>query len=233
MQHVSASTLNNSLPDRIAYLSSFLNFTEKDGEALRAAKPLVAPLIPAVLDAVYEKLLSYDITAQAFVPRNTGYEGETVNNVGELTMEHPQIAMRRDFLKNYLVRLVSTSDISPTSSFWTYLNNVGTMHTGKPGFKHRRNRPDLKVDYIHMGALLGYVQDILIDAVMDMDIDLATKSNVLRALNKMLWIQNDLFARHYIPSEKAEERQGENGVDAVHHVEHHAEGGVACPFSRH
>jgi hypothetical protein len=33
------------------------------------------------------------------VPRNTGYDGETVKNVQELTMEHPQIAMRKDFLK--------------------------------------------------------------------------------------------------------------------------------------
>jgi hypothetical protein len=44
-------------------------------------------------------LLSFDITAQAFVPRNSGYEGELVENVQELTLEHPQIARRKDFLK--------------------------------------------------------------------------------------------------------------------------------------
>jgi len=98
MQHVSASSLED-LPPRITYLSSFLELTAEDGEVLQAARPLVAPLVPAILDAVYKKLLSFDITAQAFVPRNTEYEGEVVKNVQELTMEHPQIALRKDFLK--------------------------------------------------------------------------------------------------------------------------------------
>jgi hypothetical protein len=98
MQHISSASLED-LPSRISYLSSFLDLTASDGEALLASKPLVAPLVPAILDAVYQKLLSFDITAKAFVPRNTGYEGETVKSVQELTMEHPQIAMRKDFLK--------------------------------------------------------------------------------------------------------------------------------------
>ena len=99
MQHISPSSLETDLPSRIAYLSSFLNLTPSDGEALLAAKPLIAPLIPAILDAVYSKLLSYDITAQVFVPKNTDYEGEVVGSVQELTLEHPQIALRKDFLK--------------------------------------------------------------------------------------------------------------------------------------
>lgn len=67
--------------------------------------------------------------------------------------------------KNYLVRLVTTTDLSPTSSFWVYLNNVGIMHTGLPGFKHREKRPELRVEYIHMSVLLGYVVDIVVGAV--------------------------------------------------------------------
>ncbi len=50
-----------------------------------------------------------------------------------------------------------------------------------------------------MGALLGYVVDIVVGAVMEMnEIDNVMKSRVMRALNKVVWIQNDLFARHYI-----------------------------------
>ncbi|KAE8451580.1 hypothetical protein EG329_003653 [Mollisiaceae sp. DMI_Dod_QoI] len=224
MQHISASSLED-LPSRIAYLSAFLSLTPEDGEALLAAKPLVAPLVPAVLDAVYVKLLSFDITAQTFVPRNTGYEGEVVKNVQELTLEHPQIAMRKDFLKNYIVRLVSTSDLTPTSSFWKYLDNVGIMHTGLPGFKHREKKPELRVEYIHMGALLGYVVDIVVGAVMEMDvIDTQMKSKVIRALNKVVWIQNDLFARHYLP------KAGEKSVTPPPEG-HVVEGKGGCPFS--
>lgn len=99
------------------------------------------------------------------------------------------------------------------------------MHTGKPGFKHREKRPDLKVDYIHMGALLGYVVDIVIGAVMAMDvIDTQTKTKVLKAFNKLIWIQNDLFARHYIVEAPAGEVTASLPGDA-------AKEGTRCPFS--
>ncbi|CZS95891.1 uncharacterized protein RAG0_05381 [Rhynchosporium agropyri] len=50
-----------------------------------------------------------------------------------------------------------------------------------------------------MGLLLGYVIDIVIGAVINMDaIDNEMKCKVMRALNKVIWIQNDLMARHYL-----------------------------------
>ncbi|KAL2075747.1 hypothetical protein VTL71DRAFT_690 [Oculimacula yallundae] len=231
MQHISPSSLSD-LPSRISYLSDFLSLTPLDNEALLAAKPLIAPLIPTILDAVYNKLLSFDITAKAFVPKNTDYEGELVKNVQELTLEHPQIAMRKDFLKNYLVKLVSTTDLTPTSPFWVYLNNVGIMHTGLPGFKHRANRPELRVEYIHMGALLGYVVDIVVGAVMGMDvIDNEMKGRVIRAFNKVVWIQNDLMARHYL-AEGDGESGGEVRTPPLSDGEGEEEKGKSgCPFS--
>ncbi len=78
-----------------------------------------------------------------------------------------------------------------------------------------------------MGALLGYVVDIVVGAVMGMDsIDNEMKGRVIKALNKVLWIQNDLMARCYIP---------EGGLRAVTPPPEKAgqnvrkEGG--CPFS--
>lgn len=43
------------------------------------------------------------------------------------------------------------------------------MHTGTPGFKHREKRPELRVEYIHMSSLLGFVMDIFISAVLGME----------------------------------------------------------------
>jgi len=198
MQEVPPSSLN-SLPSRVSYLKSFLSFTSDDGAALRASAPLVAPLVPSILDAVYTKLLSYDITAKAFVPCQPGYQGVVPRDALELNLDHPQIVHRKDFLKRYLVKLVSNEDWSDDSKFWEYLDTVGVMHTGVPGFKHREKRPELRVEYIHMGLLLGYVEDVVVKAVLEMDaIDAETKERVARAFNKLLWIQNDLFARHYV-----------------------------------
>lgn len=105
MQHIDAPALS-SLPPRISYLTSFIGFTPTDALALHAAQPAVAALIPSVVEAVYRKLLAFDITAAAFVPRQTGYHGEAPAGVRELTLEHPQVRFRMDFLKAYLRKLV-------------------------------------------------------------------------------------------------------------------------------
>jgi len=196
MLNISETGLQD-LAYRVDYLREFIEFTADDCAAISAAAPVVAPLVPAVVDAVYTKLLSFDITAKSFVPRQTGYEGKAPTSVGELNHEHPQIKFRKDFLARYLVKLVTMDYAKPES--WEYLDKVGLMHTGQAGFKHREKKPALRVELIHCVALMGYVEDILLDAVLSHpDLDLATKAAVLRAFNKLLWIQTDLFARHYV-----------------------------------
>ncbi|KAG5652541.1 hypothetical protein H0H81_004651 [Sphagnurus paluster] len=190
-QHIDPASLKD-LPTRIKYLRDFIEFTPDDAATLHAAAPVVAPLVPVVVDAVYTKLFSFDITAAAFVPRQTGYDGATPKSVDELNLDHPQIEFRKDFLAGYLAKLVSLDYAKDAS--WEYLNKVGLMHTGAAGFAHRAKKPELRVEYIHTGILLGYVQDILINAVLTHPaLDIGTKTAVLRAVNK-----NDLFARHYI-----------------------------------
>jgi hypothetical protein len=87
-----------------------------------------------------------------------------------------------------------------------------------------------------MSALLGYVVDILIGAVMEMPeemVDIKTKSRVLRALNKVIWIQNDLFARHYVQDVDVVGSQAEEGVVKGCNAEARMERrtGGSCPFS--
>lgn len=106
MQHIDPASLD-TLESRIAYAKAFVGFTPEDAQAIYASKPVVAALVPAVVDAVYKKLLSFDITAKSFVPRQTGYEGEAPTAVEDLSLEHPQIKFRMGFLKGYLVKLVS------------------------------------------------------------------------------------------------------------------------------
>lgn len=211
IQHVDEASLND-LPSRVNYLKSFLHFTDEDGAALRSAKPTIAPAVPAILDTIYTNLISFDVTAKAFVPPQPEQENAASDtSLQDLTLTHPNILHRKDFLKTYLVKLVSNSDWSDESRFWGYLDKVGVMHTGQPGFKHRENRPQLRVEIMHMSLLLGFVEDIVLQAVMgDDDLDVATKTKVLRAFNKVLWIQNDLFQKHYV-AEPWAQKNGQNG----------------------
>lgn len=201
VQHVPETSFRD-VSGRVAYLKAFLRFTDEDGAALNDAKPLIAPALPAVLDMIYTNLISFDVTAKAFVPRQPEQEqnGPEATCVEDLTLTHPNILHRKDFLKLYLVKLVSNTDWSDNSKFWDYLDKVGLMHTGEPGFKHRAKRPQLRVELMHCSALLGFVEDIVLNAVMGAeDVDLPTKTKIIRAFNKLLWIQNDLFLKHYAP----------------------------------
>ncbi|EEQ83783.1 hypothetical protein RJZ56_006368 [Blastomyces dermatitidis] len=199
--HIDEASLAN-LKSRLSYVKGFLHFTEKDGAFIQAAKEIIAPAVPAVLDAVYTRLLSFDITAKSFVPRQPEQdtnEPAAAGSVAELALDHPNIVHRKDFLKNYLIRLVSNKDWSDESSFWGYLDKVGIMHTGQAGFKHREKRPKLRVEVMHMSLLLAFVEEMVLQAILGAEgVDLQTKTGMITAFNKLVWIQNDLFQRHYV-----------------------------------
>lgn len=90
MEHITDESLNR-LETRISYLKAFLDITSADAAILRSAQPLINPLIPHILEAVYTKLLSFDVTARVFVPKHTDEDGN-------ITMAHPEIILRKNFL---------------------------------------------------------------------------------------------------------------------------------------
>jgi len=147
----------------------------------------IKSLIPAVVNIVYKKLLQYDITARAFTTRSTSYEGP----VDEIPDENsPIIKYRKMFLRGYLQKLCSDPS---KMEFWEYLDKVGMMHVGM-GRQH-----PLHVEYIHIGVCLGFIQDVVFEAILSHPrLKLEQKTTIIKALGKVLWIQNDLFAKWYV-----------------------------------
>lgn len=187
MQHIDRKELYTNLDARIRYLHSFLDFGANDIEALVSGSKYIQALIPAVVNIVYKKLLQYDITARAFQTRSTAFEGPMDDSLSE---ESPQILHRKMFLRAYLKKLCS----DPTKmEFWEYLDKVGMMHTGIG-----RTHP-LHIEYVHIGAALAVIQDILNEAILSHPrLPLPRKIAITKALNKVIWIQNDLFTKWYV-----------------------------------
>jgi Protoglobin len=73
-----------------------------------------------------------------------------------------------------------------------YLDWVAKIHTDTPTKKSK-----ISVDYIHVNALLGYVESTLVGGLLSLNLDRETESAALLAFNKLLWIQNDFFAKYY------------------------------------
>src|SRR5262245_42603636 len=88
IKHTDASRLELDLAYRFQYLTEFMGFTPEDIETIHASAPLLAPLVPGLVDAVYDKLFSFDSTKRHFVPKQFGYEGPTPTSLDALNLDH-------------------------------------------------------------------------------------------------------------------------------------------------
>jgi hypothetical protein len=188
MQKIDEQKLESDLAYRFGYLTGFMGFGEDDIAAVHGAAGHLAPIVPQLVDAVYDKLFSYDATKRHFVPRQSGYEGAVPASLESLQQDHEMIEFRKQHLGRYLVRLVSNPY---DGNMVSYLDLVGKMHTPKAGSK------ELNVPLVQMNALMGFVSDALVATILGLGLDADTTTRTLRAFNKLLWLQNDLITRHY------------------------------------
>ena len=188
MKHIDEPRLESDLAYRFGYLTEFVGFGEEDINAIHGAAPHLAPLVPTLVDAVYDKLFGFDATKRHFVPRQFGYEGDVPKSVDAITQDHAIIEIRKQHLGRYLTALVTrTYD----GKMVQYLDMVGKMHTPKAGSK------ELDVPLVQMNALMGFVADALTATIIGLGLDRDTEIATVRAFNKLLWLQNDLITRHY------------------------------------
>ncbi|GAA5923037.1 hypothetical protein JCM1841_000290 [Sporobolomyces salmonicolor] len=199
MKIVDRDLVRHDLESRIAFARDFLGFSKEDGEALNAAAPLVAPLVAGITDAVYVHLFEYSYSSKAFfLKRNSGFEGELASSLEAMTVDDDQIKFRKTFLSTYLKKVFGSNYEDPKT--YEYMDKVAAMHTGLAGFKHREKKDPLIVDLQPMALLLGWVEDVVLKAVLELPeetLPIAVKIKTLRAFNKVVWLQNDLFNRYY------------------------------------
>lgn len=188
MKKIDENRLESDLQYRFGYLAEFIGFGEEDIKTVKGAAPLLAPLVPALVDAVYVKLFGYDCTKRHFVPKQFGYEGKTPESLEALSLDHEMIQFRKSHLSKYLEKLVTGAY---DAQMVEYLDFVGKMHTPKAGSK------ELNVPLVQMNALMGFVADAVNATIYGFNLDAKTTEAAIRSFSKLLWIQNDLITRHY------------------------------------
>jgi hypothetical protein len=192
MQTINETRLESDLAYRFGYLTEFMGFGPDDVAAIHAAAPALAPLVPDLVEAVYQKLHTYDATWRHFLPRQYGYEGPVPQDMADLTPDHPMIAYRKQHLARYLAALVTKPY---DGKMVAYLDMVGKIHTPKVGSE------EIDVPLVQMNALLGFVADALTSTICGLGLEREKELRTLRAFGKLLWLQNDLINRHYQQAE--------------------------------
>lgn len=191
MQHIDESKLETDSEYRYEYLAEFVGFGPDDVRLIQAAAPHIGPRIDELVERTYEKLLSYDVTARHFVPKQHGFEGDQPVNLAELDAAHPQIQFRKDHLNRYFLALIGRAY---DAKMVQYLDMVGRIHTSKAGNK------EINIPLVQMNALMGLLTDVVTDALIESSMDQNSTLKTIRALNKLMWIQNDFISRHYVTS---------------------------------
>jgi len=191
MQNIDAGKLSSDIVYRFEYLSKFLQFGKDDIALLNSAVPKLLPLVPVAVDAVYDKLFSFDVTKSVFATHNVNFKGTATTGGLDLTPE--RVTFLKDMLANYFKKVLSETNWD--KPFLEYLSHLGKVHANKADAKN------INVAYVHMNAALGYAENVLVNAVLtqDLGLDCKTKAALIAALNKVVWIQNDFFTMHYIP----------------------------------
>lgn len=176
---------------RFEYLAEFIGFESADADAVQSVAMYLGPMIPELVERTYERLLNYDATARHFLPRQSGFDGAPPADLKTLSSSHPQIQFRKEHLARYLSTLLGrTCD----AKLVPYLDMVGKIHTPQAGNK------EISVPLVQMNALMGFLSDVLLDVLFSLPLEPSEKSTVIRAFNRLLWIQNDFITRHYQPA---------------------------------
>ncbi len=191
MKHIDEKALERDLQSRFAYVSGFVGLTADDIAAIHGAASHLGPLVPQLVDAVYEKLYQQDATWRHFAKPQAGYEGPVPEKLEDLTPDHPLIRFRKSHLAGYLVALVSKPY---DGKMVQYLDWVGKIHTSRAG------SPGIVIPIVQIDALMGFVADAVTATIFALNLPRDKEIETIRAFQKLLWIQNDLFVRNYVPA---------------------------------
>lgn len=190
-EHIDRARLQYDLRYRFDYLSKFLQFNRDEIGLLNSFAPKIFPYLPSIVHKVYQKLYSFDITKDHFLRRNDDFTSiSSVTDETETTSLTLQTEFRRDMLSIYLKRLFLQTEWN--DAFLQYIAQVGELHTNKDPFF------TIDVSYIHMNCLLSYLEHLFMETILNMnELDYQKKWQMVRVINHLFWIQNDLFTMQY------------------------------------
>jgi len=160
-EHIDKTRLNTDLRYRFEYLSKFLNFTKDDIISLNTLAAIIFPRIPFTIETVYKKLYTYDIIQQYFILRNDDFESFSSDEETNTSVISGQTDYRKDMLSMYLKRIFIQTEWN--DRFLQFLSHIGEIYTESD------HSIPTNVDYIHINALLGYLEHLLIEIIWNIE----------------------------------------------------------------
>ena len=89
--------LYNDMAYRFNFVAEMSDFGEEDINSIKGSAPLLAPLVPVLVDAVYAQLFKFDITKAYFLPKTKDYNGSVASNLNDLKLDSDQVKFRSHY----------------------------------------------------------------------------------------------------------------------------------------
>ncbi len=176
---IDVSGLSRDPSTRMRFMMEFVGFQDADRQALLESVEVLGPVLPGLLDALYEHLLSYDDTRRIFL----GPRGE---------VDPAYIEIRKEHLTQWLLRTAGVS--GDPASLAGYVQEVGRRHTGVAG------EPGRVVPPRYMVGLTAFVQSAIWNALFTALPDKPQDARRFgQAWSKMLMVQLELFLKMMVP----------------------------------
>lgn len=191
MQHIDERRLEEDVEYRFRYVAEYIGFGEEDECAIHEASPLTLPLVPKIVDALYDAFHRHDATWRHFLPRQQGkadFGASLDRRLNELTPNHAMVKTRKHSLGRYFVRLMTQPY---DAAMIQYMDAMGRIH------KAETHRARLDIPLVQMNAFMGQLADVMFVVIRGLELDPAREHALTRAYSKVFWLQNDLVSRHY------------------------------------
>lgn len=180
MKHIDVTAIRSQPEKRFEFLAEFVGFREDDWDAIEESLAVLGPRLPAILDALYDHLLSYDDTRRIFL----GAHGE---------IDPAYMAIRKEHLSEWVLQTAAGRQ-GKRAAFASYLMDVGRRHTGIDG------EPGRTVPPRYIVALTSFVQTALLVTLFEaLPGETARVRRLGLAWNKMMVIQLEMFLKALVP----------------------------------
>lgn len=162
---------------RFEYMSQCLNFTDKDTEAIKESKEILAANLEEILDHIYwEKLVNDPWLSRWFRDEK-----------GKISKEY--VTMRRARQQVFLLKIL---ECKWDEEFWNYVRWVGAVHVPIFGLE------DLYIPIRLNLALWGYIHQYLFNLFADeLKNDPEKLRRITTAWTKMFWMIIDVYHIDY------------------------------------
>ncbi|MEE9488337.1 MAG: protoglobin family protein [Candidatus Brocadiales bacterium] len=162
---------------RHEYMAQCIGFTDKDTEAIRESKELIAPHLEAILDHIYwEKLVNDPWLSRWF-------RDET----GKIAKDY--VTVRRARQRRFLLKIL---ECKWDEEFWNYVRWVGAVHV--PIFGFEELYIPMRLNFALWGYIHHYLFNLLAEVLKD---DPEKLRRMTIAWTKMFWLIIDVYHIDY------------------------------------